>query len=101
VIIDMQRDYFPGGAHPLVGPVQAATAGRRLVAEALRSRNIDALVVAGMTSSMCVDATVRAAVDQGLTATVAHDACAAPLVTRYASHMCQPPPAVADDVPDG
>jgi nicotinamidase-related amidase len=31
-----------------------------------------------MMSSMCVDATVRAAVDLGFTATVVHDACAAP-----------------------
>jgi nicotinamidase-related amidase len=36
------------------------------------------LVVAGMMSSMCVDATVRAAADLGFTLTVAHDACAAP-----------------------
>ena len=31
-----------------------------------------------MMSSMCVDATVRAAADLGYTVTVAHDACAAP-----------------------
>jgi nicotinamidase-related amidase len=31
-----------------------------------------------MMSSMCVDATVRAAVDLGFAATVVHDACAAP-----------------------
>ena len=31
-----------------------------------------------MMSSMCVDATVRAAVDLGFSATVIHDACAAP-----------------------
>ena len=36
------------------------------------------LVVAGMMSSMCVDATVRAAADLGFAVTVAHDACAAP-----------------------
>ncbi|MFF2271980.1 cysteine hydrolase family protein [Agromyces sp. NPDC058136] len=36
------------------------------------------LVVVGMMSSMCVDATVRAASDLGYTVTVAHDACAAP-----------------------
>lgn len=36
------------------------------------------LVVAGMMSSMCVDATVRAAADLGYSVTVAHDACAAP-----------------------
>ena len=31
-----------------------------------------------MMSSMCVDATVRAAADLGVGAAVAHDACAAP-----------------------
>lgn len=36
------------------------------------------LVIAGMMSSMCVDATVRAAADLGYAVTVAHDACAAP-----------------------
>jgi nicotinamidase-related amidase len=138
LIIDIQRDYFPGGAYPLVGPEAAAEAARRaldafraggepvvhlkhvwdapdatfmrpgtdgveihpLVApegderviekaepngflgtgleSALREAGIESLVVAGMMSSMCVDATVRAAVDLGFTATVVHDACAAP-----------------------
>jgi nicotinamidase-related amidase len=35
------------------------------------------LVVAGMMTLMCVDATVRAAFDLGYVVTVAHDACAA------------------------
>ncbi|MGZ4167042.1 MAG: cysteine hydrolase family protein [Solirubrobacteraceae bacterium] len=138
LIIDIQRDYFPGGAYPLVDPEAAAETARRLLdafratgepiihlkhiwdapdaafmrpgtegaeihplvapadgelvidkeqpngfigtglADALSARGVDALVVTGMMSSMCVDATVRAAVDQGLTATVVHDACAAP-----------------------
>jgi nicotinamidase-related amidase len=138
LIIDIQRDYFPGGAYPLVGPDAAAEAARRaldafrasgepvvhlkhvwdapeatfmrpgtdgveihpLVAPVegerviekaepngflgteleatLREAGIDSLVVAGMMSSMCVDATVRAAVDLGFDATVVHDACAAP-----------------------
>jgi nicotinamidase-related amidase len=138
LIIDIQRDYFPGGAYPLVGPEAAAEAARRaldafrasgepvvhlkhvwdapdatfmrpgtdgveihpLVEPAegerviekaqpngflgtgleatLREAGIDSLVVAGMMSSMCVDATVRAAVDLGFGATIVHDACAAP-----------------------
>ena len=44
----------------------------------LRERGVDHLVVCGMMTSMCVDATVRAAVDLGFGATVVHDACAAP-----------------------
>jgi len=46
--------------------------------EELRNRDTDDLVVAGMMSSMCVDATVRAAADLGFSPTVVHDACAAP-----------------------
>ena len=42
----------------------------------LRARGVEHVVVCGMMTSMCVDATVRAAVDLGFEATVAHDACA-------------------------
>ena len=100
LIIDIQRDYFPGGAFPLVGPEAAAANAARVLATfraagepviekaepngflgtrlegELRGRGIDELVVAGMMSSMCVDATVRAAVDLGFETTVVHDACA-------------------------
>jgi nicotinamidase-related amidase len=138
LIIDIQRDYFPGGAFPLVAPEAAAEAARRaldafrgagepvfhlkhvwdapdatfmrpgtdgveihpLVApaggepviekaepngflgtaleERLRADGLDELVVAGMMSSMCVDATVRAGADLGFGMTVVHDGCAAP-----------------------
>ena len=102
LIIDIQRDYFPGGAYPLAGPEEAAAAARRVLdrfrgdgepviekseangflgtplEDRLRSDGIDELVVAGMMSSMCVDATVRAAADKGFAVTVVHDACAAP-----------------------
>jgi nicotinamidase-related amidase len=138
LIIDIQRDYFPGGAYPLVEPEAAAEEAQRVleafrssrepiihmkhvwdapdaafmrpgtdgveihpdVAPAdgepvlekanpnsfldtalekeLRERGTEELVVAGMMSSMCVDATVRAAADLGFSTTVLHDACAAP-----------------------
>lgn len=136
VIVDIQNDYFPGGAHPLVGPEAAAANAQHLLAafrrsgeplfhvqhvwdapaaafmrpgtagieihesvapavgepviqkanpnsfldtplEAeLRARGVEHVVVCGMMTSMCVDATVRAAVDLGFEATVVHDACA-------------------------
>jgi nicotinamidase-related amidase len=136
VIVDIQKDYFPGGAHPLEATETAVASAKRLlesfraadepvvhvrhiwdeedatfmrpgtegveihsdVAPAdgelvitkaypnsfreteleseLRARGIDELVVCGMMTSMCVDATVRAAVDLGFGTTVAHDACA-------------------------
>jgi nicotinamidase-related amidase len=44
----------------------------------LRAAGVSDLVVAGMMTSMCVDATVRAASDLGFGCTVVHDACAAP-----------------------
>jgi nicotinamidase-related amidase len=44
--------------------------------EYLGSRAITELVVCGMMSHMCIDATVRAAFDKGYTCLVAHDACA-------------------------
>ncbi|MBT9256149.1 cysteine hydrolase [Phycicoccus sp. MAQZ13P-2] len=138
LIIDIQDDYFPGGAFPLVGPEEAAaraadvlgrfrTAGRPVVyvqhvwddpeadffrpgtpgveihhlvapqdgepvvqkafpnafrdtdlRAVLERLDVDALVVAGMMTSLCVDATVRAAADSGFDVTVVADACAAP-----------------------
>ena len=138
LIIDIQRDYFPGGAYPLVEPEAAAEAASKVLEsfrasgdpvihmkhvwdapdaefmrpgtegieihpavepadgelvlekespnsfldtpleEELRNRDTGDLVVAGMMSSMCVDATVRAAADLGFSPTVVHDACAAP-----------------------
>lgn len=138
LIIDIQNDYFPGGAMPLVGPEDAASAaagllerfrrdgepvvhvrhiwdapdatfmrpgtpgveihssvspgaGETLISKAypnsfretaldetLKAMGIDELVVTGMMTSMCVDASVRAAVDLGYEVTVVGDACAAP-----------------------
>ncbi len=42
----------------------------------LKSANINQLLLCGMMTSMCVDATVRAAFDLGFECTVAGDACA-------------------------
>lgn len=138
LLIDIQRDYFPGGRHPLVGADAAADAAARLLSafrttgervvhvqhiwdgpdaaffesetpgvefdprvapdgeehvivkhepnaflgtgleSLLRSVEPDEIVVAGMMTSMCVDATVRAASDLGFAIAVAQDACAAP-----------------------
>jgi len=44
--------------------------------ETLRKAGIEDLVIAGMMTSMCIDATTRAAVDLGFRCAVAHDACA-------------------------
>ena len=138
VLIDIQKDYFPGGRMELVGSVEAAGAAARLLAafrkaswpvfhiqhiaaqpaatffvpgtvgfeiypavtplpdepviikhfpnsfretdllERLQNVKVDSILFCGMMTSMCVDATVRAAFDLGFTCTVAQDACAAP-----------------------
>jgi nicotinamidase-related amidase len=138
LIIDIQNDYFPGGAMPLVGPEEAVVAAASVLklfrdagepvfhvrhvwdeedatfmrpgtpgveihplvapgdgepmvekafpnsfrettlGELLKSNGIGALVVVGMMTSMCVDATVRAAADLGYQVTVVADGCAAP-----------------------
>jgi nicotinamidase-related amidase len=137
LLIDIQRDYFPGGRFPLVGPDEAADRAGELLA-AFRERGLPVvhvrhessdpaaflaagtsgaeidprvapvdgepvlvkhhpnafhdgalatalaphvgrpLVIGGMMTSMCVDASVRAASDLGWGVTVAADACAAP-----------------------
>jgi len=46
------------------------------LADTLRGRGIDALVIAGMMSHMCIDTSTRAAADAGFACTLAHDACA-------------------------
>ena len=43
----------------------------------LKNRGISELVICGMMTNMCVDATTRAAADLGFTCTVVADACAA------------------------
>jgi nicotinamidase-related amidase len=45
--------------------------------EHLSSGGIKELVICGMMSQMCIDATVRAAFDLNYVCTIAHDACAA------------------------
>ena len=44
--------------------------------EHLRALGADQLIIAGMMTHMCVDATTRAAFDLGFTCNLAHDACA-------------------------
>jgi nicotinamidase-related amidase len=136
VLIDIQRDYFPGGRMELQGSIQASLRAKELLChfreermplvhiqhfsnrpgatfflpntdgveihenvsplpdeivipksypnsfretsllEHLEREGIQQVVVAGMMTHMCVDATVRAAFDYGFQCTVVHDACA-------------------------
>ena len=136
LIIDIQNDYFPGGKHPLVNPLEAAQKaymilqcfrerGRHHVhiqhvsqepdatffisgdrgtdihdsvahfegepliykhepnsflntdlLELLKSWDVERVVITGMMTHMCVDATARAASDLGFQVIIAEDACA-------------------------
>lgn len=136
VIIDIQNDYFDGGANPLVGSVPASLNAQKILGhfranflpvihiqhlatrpgstffapgakgaeihanvaplpsekiitkhypnsfretgllDYLKTKDITHLVICGMMTHMCVDATVRAAKDHGFTITVISDACA-------------------------
>jgi len=136
LLVDIQKEYFPGGAMPLDGPVEAAVQAKKLLAhfrynhlptifiqhvsldpeatsfrpgspgisldssirplpgeavvckhhpnsfretnllELLRTDEVSRLVICGMMTHMCVDATTRAACDYGFECIVAADACA-------------------------
>lgn len=76
--------------HPLAAPLAGEPVVEKLYANAfretelkqvLRTRGPRRLVVAGMMTSMCVDATVRAALDLGYEVSLATDAMAAPDLT--------------------
>lgn len=137
LIIDMQKDYFPGGKMELEGAVAASEQARQVLAafrekglpvihvqhinlhqgagfflphtrgveihrnvvpwpeeiviqkhypnafrgtrllEVLRELEVQELVICGMMTQLCVDATTRAAYDLGFSCTVVEDACAA------------------------
>ena len=135
LIIDVQNDYFPGGANELVHPYEAEQKIQALIADSrrsgrpiiyiqhfnapdesfflegtkgaeiserirpekgdkvivkrypnsfleteldayLKSLQTDTLIVCGMMTHMCVDTTVRAAMDYGYRVKLAADACA-------------------------
>ena len=136
LLVDIQRDYFPGGRMELVGALAASQAAQTLLHhfratgwpiihiqhislqkgatfflpdtegsyihenveplpgevilrkhtpnsflgtdlnEHLLSLRAKEIVICGMMSHMCIDATVRAAFDQGYACLVPHDACA-------------------------
>lgn len=52
----------------------------------LQSHSIKLLVIAGMMTHMCIDATVRAATDYGFDCLLAHDACATRR-QKFAEHL--------------
>ena len=105
LLIDIQNDYFPGGAWELSHADEAAAQARLALGrfreqhrpvfhvrhintrpgaafflpdlhDALSRAGIRKLVVCGMMSHMCIDTSVRAARNHGYDITLLHDACA-------------------------
>ena len=66
----------PDGDEPVVQKAYPNSFRETDLESRLRDAGVTDLVVAGMMTSMCVDATVRAAVDLGFDCTVVQDACA-------------------------
>ena len=147
LIIDIQNDYFDGGAHTLHGSAEACSKAKQVLdyfrnnklpvvhvqhistregatffipstqgaeihekvkplpeeklivkhfpnsfretdlLEYLKKKEITHLVVCGMMTQMCVDATVRAAKDHGFTCTLLSDACATRDVEIHGQHL--------------
>lgn len=147
ILIDIQNDYFEGGANPLVGSLEASLKAKQVLnhfreikswvvhvqhlstrpgstffipdtngaaiqsnvaplktetvitkhfpnsfretglLEYLKSNSITHLVIAGMMTHMCLDATVRAAKDYGFECTVVSDACATKDLTIQGNHV--------------
>ncbi|HET6849635.1 MAG TPA: cysteine hydrolase family protein [Gaiellales bacterium] len=66
----------PAGGEPVVQKHYPNSFRETDLEQRLRDAGVTDVVVAGMMTSMCVDATVRAAADLGFGCTVVHDACA-------------------------
>ena len=141
ILIDIQNDYFPGGAGELHEPIAASLRARQLLEhfrqahlplvhiqhvalrpgaktflpgtlggeihenvrplegevvfqkhypnsfrdtpllDHLKREGVSRVVICGMQTNMCVDATTRAAFDFGFECLIAHDACAARTLT--------------------
>jgi nicotinamidase-related amidase len=76
--VEINEAVAPRDGEPVVPKAFPNSFVRTGLEQHLRDAGVDQLVVCGMMTSMCVDATVRAAADLGFACTVVHDACAAP-----------------------
>jgi nicotinamidase-related amidase len=72
---------FPAKGEPVVVKHFPNSFRETELLETLRSVGAKRLVIAGMMTHMCIDATTRAACDLGFECTVISDACAAPAQT--------------------
>lgn len=76
--VEIHRDVAPAPGETVIEKAHPNAFRETALDDRLQVAGVSELVVVGMMTSMCVDATVRAAADLGYAVTVAHDACAAP-----------------------
>jgi nicotinamidase-related amidase len=74
--VEIHQAVRPAGDEPVVQKAYPNSFRETDLERRLRDAGVTDVVVAGMMTSMCVDATVRAAADLGFGCTVVHDACA-------------------------
>lgn len=77
---DIHVSVAPSGAEKVITKGRPNSFVGTGLEDHLRDRQVEHLTICGAMSQMCVDATVRAAVDKGFKVTVAQDACAAATV---------------------
>ena len=76
--VEIHADVAPAAGEPVIAKEFPNGFLRTDLEQHLRGLGTEQLVVCGMMTSLCVDATVRAASDLGFETTVLADACAAP-----------------------
>ncbi len=73
---EINANVLPRPGEPIIQKTYPNSFRNTPLLEHLREKEIDHVVVVGMMTHMCVDATVRAAFDLGFQCTVVSDACA-------------------------
>ena len=76
--IEINTEVAPTDGEPVIEKTEPNGFLETPLEQTLRDQGADRLVIAGMMTCVCVDATTRAASDLGFEVTVAADACAAP-----------------------
>jgi nicotinamidase-related amidase len=76
--VEIHPDVAPGPDEPLIVKQHANAFLETSLADDLRGAGVEDVVICGMMTSMCVDASVRASADLGFNTSIAADACAAP-----------------------
>jgi nicotinamidase-related amidase len=74
--VEIHESVRPASGEPVTQKAYPNSFRETDLEQRLRDAGVSDLVIAGMMTSMCVDATVRAAADLGFGCTVVHDACA-------------------------